>query len=79
MILDPANALFKDNWLIHHDVPEDLIEQVTVGVDPSGGGDEAGIVTCADAVVADRTTVGSPAQWARRWSNATTTSMPTTS
>jgi hypothetical protein len=37
MILDPENALFKDKWLIHDDVPEDLIEQVTVGVDPSGG------------------------------------------
>jgi hypothetical protein len=41
---DPMNALFKDDWLIHNDVPEDLIEQVTVGVDPSGGGDEVGIV-----------------------------------
>src|SRR5262249_4446265 len=36
MILDPQNALFKDEWLIHNDVPEDIIEQVTVGVDPSG-------------------------------------------
>jgi phage terminase large subunit-like protein len=69
MILDPQNALFKDDWLIHHDVPEDLIEQVTVGVDPSGGGDEVGIVACAllndgrYAVLADRTTTGSPAQW----------------
>ena len=68
MILDPANALFKDNWLVHHDVPEDLIEQVTIGVDPSGAGDEVGIVACAllnderHAVLADRTTVGSPAQ-----------------
>jgi phage terminase large subunit-like protein len=25
MILDPANA-FKDDWLIHNDVPEDTIE-----------------------------------------------------
>jgi phage terminase large subunit-like protein len=69
MILDPLNALFKDNWLIHHDVPEELIEQVTVGVDPSGGGDEVGIMACAllndgrFAVLADRTTAGSPAQW----------------
>ncbi len=50
-------------------MPEDLIEQVTVGVDPSGGGDEVGIVACAlrndgrYAVLADRTTVGSPVQW----------------
>jgi phage terminase large subunit-like protein len=69
MILDPLNALFKDNWLVHNEVPEDIIEQVTVGVDPSGGGDEVGIVASAllndgrFAVLADRTTVGSPAQW----------------
>ena len=69
MILDPMNALFKDDWLIHNDVPEDLIEQVTVGVDPSGGDDEVGIVASAllhdgrFAVPADRTTTGSPAQW----------------
>jgi phage terminase large subunit-like protein len=69
MILDPQNALFKDEWLIHNDVPEDIIEQVTVGVDPSGGGDEVGIVASGllndgrFAVLADRTTTGSPAQW----------------
>src|SRR5262249_44701132 len=69
MILDPQNALFKDDWLIHDEVAEDLIEQVTVGVDPSGGGDEVGIVASAllqdgrFAVLADRTTTGSPAQW----------------
>src|SRR5262249_2997387 len=51
----------------HNDVPEDIIEQVTVGVDPSGGGDEVGIVASAllnygrFAVLADRTTTGSPA------------------
>src|SRR6516164_9404746 len=47
MILDSQNALFKDDWLIHNDVPEDIIEQVTVGVDPSGGNDEVGIVASA--------------------------------
>src|SRR5262249_27740015 len=41
MILDPMNALFKDDWLIHDDVAEDMIEQVTVGVDPSGGDDRS--------------------------------------
>ena len=69
MILDPVNALFKDEWLIHDDVAEDRIEQVSIGVDPSGGGDEVGIVAGALltdghlAVLADRTTTGSPAQW----------------
>src|SRR5262245_52645360 len=69
MILDPQNALFKDGWLIHDEVAEDLIEQVTVGVDPSGGSDEVGIVASAllndgrFAVLADRSTTGTPAQW----------------
>lgn len=69
MILDPQNALFKDDWLIHDDIAEDRIEQVTVGVDPSGGGDDVGIVASAllndrkYGVLADRTTGGSPAQW----------------
>ncbi len=68
-ILDLVNALFKDDWLIIHDVPEEMIEQVTVGVDRSGGGDEVGIVACAllndgrYAVLADRSISGSPAQW----------------
>jgi phage terminase large subunit-like protein len=69
MLLDPADALFEEAWLIHHDVPEDLIEQVTVGVDPSGGEDEVGIVVGALlndgrlAILADRTTSGTPATW----------------
>src|SRR5262245_24549817 len=46
-----------------------MIEQVAVGVDPSGGDDEVGIVASAllrdgrFAVLADRTTAGSPAIW----------------
>jgi phage terminase large subunit-like protein len=69
MLLDPQNALFKDEWLVHHDVPEEMIEQVTVGVDPSGGEDEVGIVVSAllndgrFGVLADRSVSGSPAQW----------------
>lgn len=69
MILDPLNALFKDDWIIRHTVPEEMIEQVTVGVDPSGGEDEVGIVASALlndgrlGVLADRTISGSPAQW----------------
>jgi len=69
MLLDPPNALFKDEWLHHDDVEEDQIEQATVGVDPSGGGDEIGIVVSSMltnghfAVLADRTTVGSPGVW----------------
>jgi len=69
MLLDPPNALFKDEWLKHEPIGEDEIEQATIGVDPSGGGDEIGIVASAlltngeFAVLADRTIVGSPAAW----------------
>jgi phage terminase large subunit-like protein len=69
MILDPMNALFKDEWLVHDDIDEKIIEQATVGVDPSGGGDEIGIVASAllndgkFGVLADRSTGGSPALW----------------
>ena len=69
MILDPGNALFKDEWLRHEPIPEGEIEQVTVGVDPSGGADDVGIVVSAllndgrYAVLADRTLTASPGQW----------------
>jgi phage terminase large subunit-like protein len=69
MLLEPADALFEESWLIHDDVKEDLIEQVTVGVDPSGGADETGIIAAALladgrlAVLADRSLSGTQAQW----------------
>ena len=47
MILDPVNAPFKDEWLSHEEIPEEAIEQATVGVHPSGGGDDVGIVVSA--------------------------------
>ena len=28
MILDSENALFKDSWLVHHEVREDLIDRL---------------------------------------------------
>jgi phage terminase large subunit-like protein len=69
MILDPGNALFKDEWLRYDDVEEEAIEQVSVGVDPSGGADDVGIVVGAllsdgrCAVLADRTITASPGKW----------------
>ncbi|MBR0778550.1 DNA-packaging protein [Bradyrhizobium diazoefficiens] len=69
MLLDVQTALFRDEWLIHDPVPEEMIEQTSVAVDPSGGGDEVGILAGALltdgrlAILADRTMTGSPAQW----------------
>jgi phage terminase large subunit-like protein len=47
LLLDPQNALFRDGWIIRDPVPEELIEQASVGVDPSGGDGEVGIVVGA--------------------------------
>ena len=69
LLLDPPNALFKDDWLKRDIIDEATIEQVTVGCYPSGGGDKAGIVVGAlltdgrYAVLADRTCEGTPARW----------------
>jgi phage terminase large subunit-like protein len=70
LLLDPENALFKDDWIIRDPVPEEMIEQASVGVDPSGGGDEIGIVVGALltdgrlAVLADRSlSAASPGNW----------------
>jgi phage terminase large subunit-like protein len=69
LLLEPPNALFKDEWLRRDDVPEESIEQVSIGVDPSGGADMTGIVVSAlltggrYAVLADRSTDGTPAHW----------------
>jgi phage terminase large subunit-like protein len=70
LLLDPQNALFRDEWIVRDPVPEETIEQASVGVDPSGGGDEVGIVVGALltdgrlAVLADRSlSAASPGQW----------------
>jgi phage terminase large subunit-like protein len=69
MVLVPEGALFREEWLRHDDVASETIEQVTIGVDPSGGSDETGIVAAALltdsrlAVLADRSLSGTPSQW----------------
>jgi phage terminase large subunit-like protein len=70
LLLDPESALFRDEWIVRDPVKEELIEQVSVAVDPSGGADEVGIVVAALlvdgrlAVLADRSLKAStPAQW----------------
>jgi len=69
LLLDPPNALFKAEWFLQDPIPEETIEQVSVGVDPSGGEDLTGIVVSAllnggrYGVLADRSIDGTPAQW----------------
>jgi phage terminase large subunit-like protein len=70
LLLDPENALFHEQWICRDPVPKATIEQVSVGVDPSGGADEVGIVVAAlltdgrFAVLADRSLKAStPARW----------------
>jgi phage terminase large subunit-like protein len=69
LILDPISALFKEEWLRRDEFSDDIIEQSTVGVDPSGGSDDVGIVVSALlndgrlAVLADRTVSASPGKW----------------
>jgi len=69
LILDPQYALFKEEWFHYDQVSEDTIELITVGVDPSGGADDVGIVVAALlndgrlAVLADRSISGTPSQW----------------
>ena len=60
LIVEEDDAeLFKESWLIHDPVPNEMIERVSIGVDP-GGIDTTGIVACAYlvdgryAVLADR-------------------------
>jgi phage terminase large subunit-like protein len=69
LLLDPIDALWRSEWIIRDPVDEKLIEQVTVGVDPSDGADVIGIVISAlltdgrFAVLADRSVEGSPGTW----------------
>ena len=64
-----AEALFREEWFQHHEVPNEMIERVAIGVDPSGGADEIGIVACAlltddrFAVLTDRSLKSTPAKW----------------
>ena len=70
LIVEEDDAeLFKESWLIHDPVPDEMIERVSIGVDP-GGIDTTGIVACAYlvdgryAVLADRSLKTTAAQWA---------------
>jgi phage terminase large subunit-like protein len=63
-------ALWSHDDFRHIETAPDL-KRIVVGVDPSGGGDEIGIVTAGVAndgrayVLSDRTTEGSPNAWAK--------------
>lgn len=71
LLEDDDNLVFKSEWLLRDNVEHSMLQEIAVGVDPSGGGDEIGIVAAgriddhAHAVLADRTVKGSPAIWGR--------------
>ena len=70
LVIDSDHSLFKQEWIRIEPIPKDQIQQVSVGVDPSGGVDEHGIIVGAllvdgrYAILADRTCRGTPAHWA---------------
>ncbi len=67
-----AGALWTPDSFRHKKISRAQLSRVGVGVDPSGGGDEIGIVAGGElaseswAVLDDWTCLGSPAKWARR-------------
>ncbi len=69
---DVAGALWVPSMFRHQKIVKSRLVRVAVGVDPSGGGDEIGIVASGQlaaerwAVLDDWTTLGSPAKWSRR-------------
>lgn len=69
LVLEPEDAVFLDKWITVADIPDEMIEQTSVGVDPSGGQDHVGIIVAAllkdgtYAVLADRSIAGTPGQW----------------
>ncbi|MCP4871625.1 MAG: DNA-packaging protein [Proteobacteria bacterium] len=67
-----TGALWTPDSFRYRKAKAGQLERVIVGVDPSGGGDEIGIVAAGQLkaerwiVLDDWTTVGSPAKWARK-------------
>jgi phage terminase large subunit-like protein len=72
IVEDDDAELFKSEWMIEDPVPDEMLERMAVGIDPSGGADVIGIVACARlvdgryAVLADRSCKGSPAHWSEQ-------------
>lgn len=71
LLMELESDLFRMEW-IRRDLPPMLeMSEVAVGVDPSGGADEIGIVVAGrhqsgnSVVLADRTVKGSPESWGR--------------
>ncbi len=67
-----SGALWWPDLFRHKKISRAQLSRVVVGVDPSGGGDEIGIVAAGQlaperwVVLDDWTCMGSPATWARR-------------
>ena len=71
LLAELESDLFKMEWIGRKAIAYQDLKEVAVGVDPSGGGDEIGIVAAGayrdgrSAVIADRTCKGTPEHWGR--------------
>lgn len=71
LMAEVEGDLFKMDWIGRSAITLGDFTRIAVGVDPSGGGDEIGIVVAGArrdkraGVVADRTCKGSPEAWGR--------------
>lgn len=72
LMAEVEGDLFKMDWIGRAAFSLGEFKRLAVGVDPSGGGDEIGIVVAGQredkkaGVVADRTCKGTPEQWGRQ-------------
>lgn len=71
LMAEVESDLFKMEWIGRKPIDYSKFKEIVVGVDPSGGGDEIGIVAAGayhdgrSAVIADRTCKGTPEHWGR--------------
>jgi len=71
LMAEIESDLFKMSWIGRNPIRYSDFKEIAVGVDPSGGGDEIGIVAAGcyrdgrSAVIADRTCKGTPEHWGR--------------
>lgn len=72
LMAEVQSDLFQMSWIGRKPIEYTNFKEIAVGVDPSGGGDEIGIVAAGvyhdkrSAVIADRTCKGTPEHWGRQ-------------